>query len=133
LQTLMILTHPIFWISMLLSNFDILCIQYLMHYSCSKSKKHIPNNPWTLQKLWRRGAQNATFSFGNMFPTTLWHDDSIVFFLLKTLSMISSFWSIWNHTPTIGEFVNQAHIILGLPNFQYLIFLVHLKLYNLRL
>ncbi len=56
-----------------------------------------------------------------------------VFFLLKTSSMISSFWSIWNHTPTIGEFVNQAHIILGFPNFQYLIFLVHLKFYNLRL
>jgi hypothetical protein len=68
-----------------------------------------------------------------MFPTTLWHDDSIVFFFLKTLYMISSFQSIWNHTPTIGEFANQAHIILQLPNFQYLIFLVHLKLYNLRL
>jgi hypothetical protein len=52
-----------------------------------------------------------------MFPTTLWLDDSIVFFLLKTLSMISLFWSIWNHTPTIGEFVYQAHIILQFAQF----------------
>ncbi len=69
-------------ISMFLSNFDmhpIFDVLFLL-----KVKKSTSQTTLGPCKLWRRrGAQNATFSFGNMFPTTLWLDDSIVFFLLK--------------------------------------------------
>ncbi len=99
-----------------------------------KVKKACPKQPLDLAKAMKKRSTKChifVWEYVPNNPLARWFN--CVFFLLKTLSMISSFWSIWNHTPTIGEFVNQAHIILGLPNFQYLIFLVHLKLYNLRL
>lgn len=113
------------------SNFDI-CIQYLMHYSCSKSKStsHTTLGPCKAMKKRSTKCHIFVWEYVPNNPLARWFN--CVFFL-KTLSMISSFQSIWNHTPTIGEFANQAHIILQLPDFQYLIFLVHLKLYNLRL